>query len=122
VETAVTTGTTGSGTNDRASWRWDALFLGVLTVLLRIPAFFAPRHLTFDDGQYGAVVLGLRAGDLPFRDLFSSQGPLYYPLLGIADLVGLRTLNGPRLLPAAGRCSRAGWWQRVDRCSMSPVR
>jgi hypothetical protein len=62
---------------------------------------FATRHLTFDDGQYGTVVLGLRAGELPFRDLFSSQGPHYYPLLGIADLVGLRTMNGPRLLPIA---------------------
>lgn len=83
----------------RGSWRWDAAFLAVGAVLLRIPAFFAPRHLTFDDGQYGTVVLGLRAGELPFRDLFSSQGPLYYPLLWVADLVGLRTMNGPRLLP-----------------------
>jgi hypothetical protein len=80
-------------------WRRDALLLAVGAILLRLPAFLAPRHLTFDDGQYGTVVLGLRDGDLPFQDLFSSQGPLYYPLLGIADLVGLRTLDGPRLLP-----------------------
>jgi hypothetical protein len=85
----------------RSAWRRDALLLAVGAVLLRLPAFFAPRHLTFDDGQYGTVVLGLRDGDLPFKDLFSSQGPLYYPLLGIADLVGLRTLDGPRVLPVA---------------------
>ncbi|MCJ7670824.1 MAG: glycosyltransferase family 39 protein, partial [Acidimicrobiia bacterium] len=85
----------------RRSWRVDAALLALAAVLLRIPAFFASRHLTFDDGQYGTVVLGLRHGDLPFRDLFSSQGPLYYPLLGLADLIGLRTMNGARLLPVA---------------------
>lgn len=82
-------------------WRADAAVLAVGAVLLRLPALFAPRHLTFDDGQYGTVVLGLRDGSLPFKDLFSSQGPLYYPLLGLADLVGIRTLDGPRLLPVA---------------------
>ena len=85
----------------RRAWRRDALLLAIGAVLLRLPAFFAPRHLTFDDGQYGTVVLGLRDGALPFKDLFSSQGPLYYPLLGLADLVGIRTLDGPRVLPVA---------------------
>lgn len=80
------------------AWRRDALLLAIGAVLVRLPAFFAPRHLTFDDGQYGTVVLGLRDGDLPFKDLFSSQGPLYYPLLGLADLVGLRSMDGPRVL------------------------
>ena len=88
-------------TPERRTWRLDAAALAVAAVLLRLPAFLASRHLTFDDGQYGAVVLGLRAGELPFRDLFSSQGPLYYPLLAVADVVGLRSLNGPRLLPVA---------------------
>ena len=86
------------GDRSRHAWRVDAALLAVGAVLLRIPAFLASRHLTFDDGQYGAVVLGLRDGDLPFRDLFSSQGPLYYPLLGLTDLIGLRTMNGARLL------------------------
>jgi 4-amino-4-deoxy-L-arabinose transferase-like glycosyltransferase len=85
----------------RTGWRWDALWLALGAVVLRLPAFFAPKHLTFDDGQYGAVVLGLRAGGEPFRDLFSSQGPLYYPLLAVADVVGLRTMDGPRVLTVA---------------------
>jgi hypothetical protein len=85
-------------TDVKRGWRVDAAWLVVGAVLLRLPAFFASRHLTFDDGQYGAVVLGLRTGELPFRDLYSSQGPLYYPLLAIADVVGLRTMDGPRVL------------------------
>ena len=85
----------------RRVWWSDAGVLAVVAVALRIPAFFASRHLTFDDGQYGTVVLGLRDGDAPFRDLFSSQGPLYYPLLYVADFVGFRTLDGPRVLTVA---------------------
>ncbi|MEX2253813.1 MAG: hypothetical protein WEC34_00085 [Acidimicrobiia bacterium] len=85
----------------RRRWRLDALLLALGAVLVRLPALFAPRHLTFDDGQYGTVVLGLRDGALPFEDLFSSQGPLYYPLLRLGDLIGLRTLDGPRLLTVA---------------------
>ena len=84
--------------NPRRTWRRDAALLALGAIVLRLPALLASRHLTFDDGQYGTVVLGLRAGDLPFRDLFSSQGPLFYPLLWVADLAGLRTLDGPRLL------------------------
>jgi len=91
----------------RSAWRRDALVLAIGAVLLRLPALLAPRHLTFDDGQYGTVVLGLRDGDLPFEDLFSSQGPLYYPLLGLADLVGLRTMDGPRLLTVAAGAAGA---------------
>jgi len=96
VELARDTG--DSAPSRYPGWRRDALVLAIGAVLLRLPALFASRHLTFDDGQYGTVVLGLRDGDLPFRDLFSSQGPLYYPLLGVANLVGLRTMDGPRVL------------------------
>ena len=93
--TAVTAPT--RDTAARRTWRADAALLALGAVLLRLPAFFASRHLTFDDGQYGSAILGMRDGDAPFRDLFSSQGPLHYPLLWVADLVGFRTLNGPRV-------------------------
>jgi hypothetical protein len=83
----------------RHTWRVDATILAVGGVVLRVPALLANRNVTFDDGQYGSVVLGLRDGAAPFRDLFSSQGPLHYPLLWVADLVGFRTLDGPRIEP-----------------------
>jgi len=81
-----------------ARWRRDALLLAVATVVLRLPALLADRHLTFDDGQYGSTALLLRDGKAPFIDIFSSQGPLHQPLIYVFDLLGFRTLDAPRLL------------------------
>jgi 4-amino-4-deoxy-L-arabinose transferase-like glycosyltransferase len=79
----------------------DLAILAAVAILLRLPALFAPRHLTFDDGVYGASAVAMREGGLPFRDVFSSQGPVFLPLVWLADLAGLHTLNGPRLLGLA---------------------
>ena len=84
---------------DRRTWWIDAAVLAAIAVLLRIPAFVASRHLTYDDGFFGLSAIEMRDGVVPFRDLFSPQGPLHLPLLYIADLVGLRTTNAPRVLP-----------------------
>jgi 4-amino-4-deoxy-L-arabinose transferase-like glycosyltransferase len=84
---------------DRRTWRLDAAVLVVIAVLLRIPAFVADRHLTYDDGFFGLSALEMRHGVVPFRELFSPQGPLHLPLLFVADLVGFRTTNAPRVLP-----------------------
>ncbi len=78
--------------------RMDLAWLAAVTLALRIPAFVAERHLTFDDGVYGASAVAMRAGERPFRDVFSSQGPLFLPLVWAADLLGLRTTNAPRVL------------------------
>ncbi|MGZ9147865.1 MAG: hypothetical protein ACXW4G_05770, partial [Candidatus Deferrimicrobiaceae bacterium] len=84
------------------SIRRDLAVLAALTTALRIPAFVAERHLTFDDGVFGASAVAMRAGGQPFRDVFSSQGPLFLPLLWVADVVGFRTTNAPRLLSMLG--------------------
>lgn len=84
---------TGTGTQRR-----DLAILSVLTLVLRIPSFIAERHLTFDDGVYGASAVAMRAGGQPFRDVFSSQGPLFLPLVWTSDLFGLRAANAPRLV------------------------
>jgi len=78
--------------------RFDLAALTLATVLLRLPAYLAERHLTFDDGVFGASAVAMRAGGRPFADVFSSQGPLFLPLVWLADGVGLRTLDAPRLL------------------------
>lgn len=77
--------------------RTDLAVLAAVTVALRIPAFVAERHLSFDDGVYGASAVAMRAGGQPFREVFSSQGPLFLPLIWTADGLGLRTTNSPRL-------------------------
>ena len=66
---------------------------------MRVGPLLAHRPLTFDDGVYGATVVDMRHGLLPYRDLFSSQGPLHYPLMYLGDLVGLRMTNAPRVVP-----------------------
>jgi 4-amino-4-deoxy-L-arabinose transferase-like glycosyltransferase len=85
----------------RRQWRVDALVLGVIALLLRLPALFATRSLVFDDGVFAASALAMRRGELPFRDVFSSQGPLFLPLVWVGDLLGFRTLDAPRVLSVA---------------------
>jgi 4-amino-4-deoxy-L-arabinose transferase-like glycosyltransferase len=82
----------------RPSLRVDLLAVAAATVLLRIPALLADRHLTFDDGVFGASAVAMRHGGVPFRDVFSSQGPLFLPLVWAGDLLGLRQLDSPRTL------------------------
>lgn len=82
-------------------WRFDATLLAIVAVLIRLPAFFADRSLVFDDGVFASSALAMRAGEVPFRDVFSSQGPVFLPLLWVADLVGLRTMDAPRVLAVA---------------------
>jgi 4-amino-4-deoxy-L-arabinose transferase-like glycosyltransferase len=78
---------------------WDVVALAVGAVILRIPAYFAPMNLGYDDGGYGLAAIAMRQGYDPFRDIFSSQGPLFLPLLRVADLVGFETFDAPRILP-----------------------
>ncbi|HYF45672.1 MAG TPA: glycosyltransferase family 39 protein [Acidimicrobiales bacterium] len=88
-------------TEPTTTTRRDLLVLAGLALAIRLPTFFAAKHLTFDDGVFGASAVAMRAGGVPFRDVFSSQGPLFLPLVWIADTLGLHTLNGPRLLGLA---------------------
>src|SRR5712664_3287670 len=86
-------------------------FLVVLTVAVRLPAFFASRHLVIDDGVYGVAVVDMRHGLEPYTGVFSAQGPLHFPLLYVGDLIGLRTLNGPRVTPMlAGIAATIAVW------------
>lgn len=82
------------------SWpRWvDLVALGALALVARIPAFSASRHLTFDDGVFANSAVAMREGGVPFRDIFSSQGPWFLPLVRVGDVIGLQTMNAPRVI------------------------
>ncbi len=68
-----------------------------LTALIRIPILISDIEVTFDEGVYGASVMAMRGGAAPFRDVFSSQGPLFLPLLWLFDLAGLRHVRAIRI-------------------------
>jgi hypothetical protein len=104
----------------RTTFRATAIAIALGAVALRIPAYLATRHLSFDDGVYGASAVAMRAGGQPFRDVFSSQGPLHLPLVWLFDLLGFRTSDSPRLLAVASAAAlvlatwavTAGLWYR----------
>ncbi len=115
---------TAPPTRARAGSRtWFVLAgLALLALVVRLPMFFSPRHVLFDDGVYGVTVLAMRHGARPFHEVFSPQGPLHLPILYAGDLLGFRTLNAPRVAPvlagiavtlavwAAGRRLGASRW------------
>jgi len=74
----------------------DAVIVGIVALCVRIPAFFAPQALGFDDGQFAMSVIAMRHGGVPFRDVFSSQGPLFLPIAWLGDLLTGRRLDSPR--------------------------
>jgi 4-amino-4-deoxy-L-arabinose transferase-like glycosyltransferase len=78
--------------------RLDVLALVVGALAVRLPAYFSTRSLVFDEGVYSSSALAMRDGALPFRQVFSSQGPLHLPLVYAFDLIGGRTLDSPRLV------------------------
>jgi len=85
--------------NSRA-WGLDAAALSVIALAVRVPAYLASAHLDFDDGVYGASAIAMRRGGVPFRDVFSSQGPLHLPIVFAGDLLGGRSSSSPRLAAA----------------------
>ncbi|HEX5616285.1 MAG TPA: glycosyltransferase family 39 protein [Acidimicrobiia bacterium] len=77
----------------------DLVAITAVALIVRLPAVFAMRHLHPDDGTYGASAVAMRDGGVPFREVFSSQGPLHLPLVYVGDLLGGRTHNSPRVMP-----------------------
>ncbi len=78
-------------------WRRDVSVLAAVALAVRVPAYLASAHLGFDDAVYGASAVAMRRGGLPFRDVFSSQGPLHLPIVFAGDLLGWRSASSPRL-------------------------
>jgi hypothetical protein len=75
------------------------VLLVVTAVVVRLPTFLSMRTLSFDDAVFGATVLDMRRGLVPYGGVFASQGPLHLPLLYAGDVLGLHTIDGPRVTP-----------------------
>jgi 4-amino-4-deoxy-L-arabinose transferase-like glycosyltransferase len=73
----------------------------VAAALLWLPRASTRAVIGYDDGAYLASVLAMRRGGWPFRDVFSSQGPLFLPLLRAGDVLGLERPWAARLVPMA---------------------
>ncbi len=97
VWSRVTTITPAALVHTRQRWI-DAGLLGLAAILVRIPALLAPTNLGYDDGGYGLAAIAMRQGFAPFRDIFSPQGPLFLPLVHVADLAGFQAIDAPRLI------------------------
>ena len=81
--------------------RLDPLLVAAVALVVRLPLVLAERGILFDDGVYGISVIDMRRGLAPYSGVFSSQGPLHYPLLRLGDLAGFETAVAPRLTPLA---------------------
>ncbi|MGA7097377.1 MAG: glycosyltransferase family 39 protein [Acidimicrobiia bacterium] len=75
--------------------------VALIAAVIRFPAFLSPRHLNYDDGVYASSVLLMRHGLDPFRDFFSSQGPVFLPVLRLFDMLGIGGLRSSRLAMVA---------------------
>jgi hypothetical protein len=70
---------------------------------------------------YGASVVDMRHGLVPYRDLFSSQGPLHLPLLYLGDILGGHTVDAPRVTPLlAGVIASLATWASARRLGARP--
>lgn len=98
----------------------DGSWLAAVALLLRLPAYLSAKHLTFDDGVFASSVTAMRDGGVPFREVFSSQGPLFLPLAYLGDLLGGRGLDSPRVVAVVSGivCTLGVYWcasQLADR-------
>jgi hypothetical protein len=94
--------------------------LGVVAVVVRLPMFLSSRALSFDDGVFGATVVDMRRGLLPYGGVFASQGPLHLPLLYIGDALGGHTIDAPRVTPVlAGVITSVASWACARRLGSS---
>jgi hypothetical protein len=105
----------------RASWSTPVV-LALAAVSVRLGALLSSKHLTFDDGNYGVSVVDMRHGLAPYADVFSSQGPLHLPLLYAGDLLGLHTMDGPRITPVlSGVAVTIAVWGTARRFGARPA-
>ena len=76
---------------DRRTWWIDAAVLAAVAVLLRIPAFVASRHLTYDDGFFGLSAMEMRDGIKVLLERWKKRG--HNLGFGVGIALGYATLG-----------------------------
>ena len=71
--------------------------VALVAVAMRVALITSTRPVGYDDGVYAASVVAMRDGGVPFRDVFSSQGPVFLPTLRFFDVIGMEQPWAPRI-------------------------
>ena len=93
----------GSRDQEKLTRRRLGLIVALVVVAAaasRVPFVFAEHVLGFDDGVYLSSVHSMRLGYVPYREIFSSQGPLFLPTLRLFDVLGGEAYWAPRVTMA----------------------
>lgn len=100
---------------------WQVGAIAVIAGLFRTPIWLERIHQTFDEGVYLASNDLVANGLQPFRDVFSSQGPLFLPMLRASQWVSFEDPRGARTLMVMAAIGFAVGFYFVARAFVTPV-
>lgn len=103
-------------------WRWHLALIAVVAALFRLPIWMTRVNQTFDDGVFLASNDLVASGLVPFRDFFSSQGPLFLPLLRAAQILSFNDFRGARTLMVLAGILLAISFYYIARAYTDPTR
>lgn len=75
---------------------WHVALIATVAAAFRLPIWLTRVHQTFDEGVFLASNDLVAAGHTPFQEVFSSQGPLFLPLLRLGQWLSFEDPRGPR--------------------------
>ncbi len=81
----------------KTTW-WHPALIGIAAAVFRLPIWLTTIHQTFDEGVFLASNDLVRAGFTPFGDVFSSQGPLFLPMIRASQWLSFGDPRGGRTL------------------------
>ena len=85
----------------RGAGLWHVIVVSVVALMMRIPIWLSEAHVTFDEGVFLASMDLASAGLTQYRDFFASQGPLFLPVLQLAEVISFGDPRGARSVMVA---------------------
>lgn len=83
---------------ESSPWRGHVALIAIAATLFRVPIWLTNVSQTFDEGVFLASNDLVASGLVPFRDFFSSQGPLFLPMLRLSQILSFNDPRGARTL------------------------